>query len=547
MTTGYLVATGRGPYSPLDLGARVPPRRLHPADHDRLPAAVAAGDRSAVPGDVRARARTSTSTTLALKLPVIAATVGLAYLVAAALREAGAQAGTCRRAWAFVLFNPLILFAGAAWGQIDVIVALLAVAALVLVWRGRWASSAALLSLAVCTKPTPLPIALVVLVWLAGRAPREALRYAAVFLAWATVFVVVPVVALGWRTTQIEQRPNAQFLMTGGLSYTTVARLFRDPLPLPGHWWLVGMLWVVALAAGLVLWRRGESFDDLIRGSAALMLVFLLTRAWLAEPNVVLVLPLVLILASLGELDRRLLDGPVAHPAGVRRRQRVAAAAAVADVPRRLEGVGGRAGRRTTRCCRRCARRWSSRGRSPAGGRSWSACGARPQPALLARGGRVNAAVASAGRARGTDRRRGRRPPGAAAARRTPPRRLRRGLVLLDRRARPLRGGRGLRRPRTQARPADGVPGRDGADRDRGRAGLAGDRRVPPGPRRAADGPRRHRPTAARLRGQGLAGRRASPRAGAAAAAHGDLERRCAAGLAGGPSTSRPTWSRPCR
>jgi hypothetical protein len=114
-------------------------------------------------------------------------------------------------------------------------------------------------------------------------------------------------VALGWPTEQIEQRPNAQFLMTGGLSFTTVARLFRDPLDLPGHWWLLGMLWVVALAAGLVLWRRGDGFDDLIRGSAALTLVFLLTRAWLAEPNVVLLLPLVLILAALGELDRRLL------------------------------------------------------------------------------------------------------------------------------------------------------------------------------------------------------------------------------------------------
>jgi hypothetical protein len=306
MTTGYLVATGRGPYSPLDLGAV-----FHHAGFSQLttigyppPWPLVTGllyrvTYGIVP-DLHAY-------DLALKLPVIAATVGLAYLVAAALREAGAQAGTCRRAWAFVLFNPLILFAGAAWGQIDVIVALLAVAALVLVWRGRWASSAALLSLAVCTKPTPLPIALVVLVWLAGRAPREALRYAAVFLAWAAVFVAVPIVALGWPTAQIEHRPNAQFLMTGGLSYTTVARLIRDPLPLPGHWWLLGMLWVAALAAGLVLWRRGESFSDLIRGAAALTLVFLLTRAWLAEPNVVLLLPLVLVLTSLGELDRRLL------------------------------------------------------------------------------------------------------------------------------------------------------------------------------------------------------------------------------------------------
>ena len=95
--------------------------------------------------------------------------------------------------------------------------------------------------------------------------------------------------------TQIQHRPNAQFLMTGGLSYTTLARLVRDPLALPGHWWLVGMLWVVALVAGLVLWRRGDGWDDLVRGGAALTLIFLLTRAWLAEPNVVLVLPLVLV------------------------------------------------------------------------------------------------------------------------------------------------------------------------------------------------------------------------------------------------------------
>jgi Glycosyltransferase family 87 len=306
MTTGYLVASGRGAYSPLDLSAV-----FHHAGFAQL---TTVGYPPPWPLVTGLAYRVTYGLTpslhlygLALKLPVIAATVGLAYLVAAALRRAGASEATCRRAWVFLLFNPLVLFTGAAWGQIDVLVALLAVGALVLVWRGRWASSAGLLGLAVCTKPTALPIALVVLVWLAGRAPREALRYGAVLLVSVTALVLVPFVALGWPATQIENRPNAQFLMTGGLSYTTVARLFRDPLALPGHWWLIGMLWVVALAAGLALWRRGEGFDDLVRGSAALTLVFLLTRAWLAEPNVVLVLPLVLVLTSLGELDRRLL------------------------------------------------------------------------------------------------------------------------------------------------------------------------------------------------------------------------------------------------
>jgi len=306
LTTGYLVATGHGPYSPLDLTAV-----FHHVGFGQLTTIGYPPPWPLVTGLLYKATYALVPSLhlydLALKLPVIAATVGLAYLVAAALRRVGAQAQVCRRAWAFLLFNPLILFTGAGWGQIDVIVALLAVAALVLVWRGRWASSAALLALAVCAKPIALPVALVVLVWLAGRAPREALRYAAVLVAWAAVFVVVPVAALGWRTTQIRQRPNAQFLMTGGLSYTTVARLVRDPLTLPGHWWLLGLLWVVALVAGLALWRRGEGFVDLVRGSAALTLVFLLTRTWLAEPNVVLVLPLVLVLATLDELDRRLL------------------------------------------------------------------------------------------------------------------------------------------------------------------------------------------------------------------------------------------------
>ena len=33
-------------------------------------------------------------------------------------------------------------------------------------------------------------------------------------------------------------------------------------------------------------------------------MVFFLTRAWVSEPNIILILPLVLILTSMGELDR---------------------------------------------------------------------------------------------------------------------------------------------------------------------------------------------------------------------------------------------------
>ena len=306
MAAGYQVGHGLSPYVPHDLMAvfqHVAFDRLttigYPPPWPLVAGLLYRGTYAVVPNLLLYN--------MALKLPVIAATVGLAYLVAATLRRQGAEAAVVRRAWVFLLLNPFILYAGAAWGQIDVIVTLLAVAALVLVYAGRWASSAALLALAVCVKPTPLPILLAVLAWLAARSPRHALRYGAVSLACALVLVVLPFVALGWSAEPIFQRPNAHFLMNGAMSYTTVVALIRDPLVLSGHWWLLSLLWAPALAVGVVLLRHDGGFETLVSTSAALVLIFLLTRTWLAEPNVVLVLPLVLILASLGRIDRRAL------------------------------------------------------------------------------------------------------------------------------------------------------------------------------------------------------------------------------------------------
>ena len=306
MAAGYLVGGGHNPYVPQDLSAVFrhvdfavmtsigypPPWALvtglaYRATYALVPELLIYG--------------------LALKLPVIAATIGLAYLVAAVLQNLGARAHVVRRAWIFLLFNPLVLYVGAAWGQIDVIVTLFAVAALVLVWSGRWASSAVLLALAVCVKPTPLPIVLVVLVWLARGSPRQALRYAAVFAGGVVLFAIVPFLALGWSLDPLLRHGNAHFQMYGALSYTTIVRLLRDPIVLAGHWWLVGLLWVPALAVGLLFLRRGRGFDDLLRNCVGLVLVFFLTRTFLAEPNLVLVLPLVLVLTAMYGLDRRAL------------------------------------------------------------------------------------------------------------------------------------------------------------------------------------------------------------------------------------------------
>ena len=273
---------------------------------------------------------------LAIKLPVIAADIGLAYLVAAILRGRG-RALAARRAWTFLLLNPLLLFVGAAWGEIDPIVAALALAALWLLERRRADASALLLALAVCVKPIALPLLPAALVWLAygggvaqggsaglsrpGARPAlapglgRAARYLALFLGGVLLLYVAPFYAFGWSRAPFTQSLNAQFVSRGGLSFMTVVRLFRDPLLMQGRWWLLGLLWMPALALGTAALRRGDGgLEDLLRKGSALALVVLLTRAWVAEPNTVLLLPFLTVLVGLGALDRRALRAAWALP-----------------------------------------------------------------------------------------------------------------------------------------------------------------------------------------------------------------------------------------
>jgi hypothetical protein len=209
-----------------------------------------------------------------------------------------------------MLFNPLLLIFTSAWGQFDSIVALLALEALVLLTDGKLTASAALLALATSFKPTPLPLLPLILITLAGESFKQAVHYAAVLGAGLLVFCVVPFVALGWDPTIILQHWNAHFTVGGGMSFMTFYELLRDSYDLPGNWWLLGMAWLPALGAALLAFKGGRrGLVPLLSQSLGLVLVFYLTRSWLSEPNLALLLPWVVILAGVGEL------GPVAPAA----------------------------------------------------------------------------------------------------------------------------------------------------------------------------------------------------------------------------------------
>jgi hypothetical protein len=242
---------------------------------------------------------------LAIKLPLIAANVALAYLTSACLRRLGVHESRVRRAWIFLLFNPFLLYASAAWGQFDSLVALLSLTSLMLLDRARWRASAFLLALAVSFKPTALPLILIPFFYLRTSAPRQILRFYAILALSGLVLCVGPFVLFRWDPSPILLNWNAHFVVGGGLTPWAGLELWQDSYRLPGSWWWVGMLWMPALAlASVPLWRGITDLDDLLRKSTALIMVFFLTRAWLSEPNLILALPLVLILTETGAVPR---------------------------------------------------------------------------------------------------------------------------------------------------------------------------------------------------------------------------------------------------
>jgi hypothetical protein len=304
MATGYLVGTGQNPYLAQDLtsvfhspGFQGITSFGYPPPWALLTGLIYWFTYRLVPNFLLYN--------FALKLPIIAANIGLAYCSAGLLKQLGASAETSRRARIFLLFNPFLLLTSTAWGQFDPLVALLSLVCLYWLSRGKVTGSALLLALAVSLKPTPLALVLVAWIFLAGRPLRDAVRFAAVFAGGLILFCILPFPLFGWDPTPILQHWNAHFAVGGGMAFMTFLEYTTWSDQLPGVWGCAGWLWVPALGLAAFAMRRGvDGFPDLLKKGAALILVFFLTRAWLSETNINLVLPFILILVSSGELDR---------------------------------------------------------------------------------------------------------------------------------------------------------------------------------------------------------------------------------------------------
>jgi hypothetical protein len=303
MATGYLVSSGQNPYLAQDLSGVFQNLAFRGITTIGYPPPWAL-----VLGLIYRTTYLITDNLLIynlfIKIPIIAANICLACLTAGILRKLGAEIKVCQRAWKFVLLSPFLIYFSSAWGQFDPIVALLALTALLLLNSEKITSSAFLIAAAIAFKPTAFPILPVALIYLAGKSSRKAIQFLAILSACLILFCVAPFVLFSWSPEVILQHWNAHFTVGGGMSLLTFYELEKNTYQLPGSWWLLGLAWIPAVAIAIMKMRTGvKDFEDLLKKSTAVILVFFLTRAWLSEPNIILLFPLVLILASTGQLD----------------------------------------------------------------------------------------------------------------------------------------------------------------------------------------------------------------------------------------------------
>ncbi len=236
-----------------------------------------------------------------LKLPWIGCHAGLAFLAARMRREAGAGEADAGRTFRAVLFNPLIILCTAAWGQVDAGVALLGLAALAAFTRGRGAAAGSLGAAAVALKPTALPFVVALLAAPQGLCRRGKAALAASGALAAAVLVVLPFPILGWSPRPILEHWSYHTSVAGGLSIFSALELVTGTTTLPAPLWWVGWLWLPALAFGTASLRHpARRATGVVSGATVLVLLFLLARAWVSEPNLVMLVPLALIAASDG-------------------------------------------------------------------------------------------------------------------------------------------------------------------------------------------------------------------------------------------------------
>jgi hypothetical protein len=243
----------------------------------------------------------------ATKIPVIASNIALAYVTKTIMQSLNMPPKRVQFAWLFLLFNPFTLLTTTAWGEFDTLIALLCVVSLYLLSKGKIIKSSLLLSLSIVLKPISLPLIGLPLLFSTPNNRRKILLYIlisslVVVSLWFLLFNLI-----GWMVPSSPSQATSYFKMADSMTIFSLVEVIQNTAVLPAGLEFLGYLWIPALLIGYYFVYRNppKSMPELAEKATLLLLIFFLTRTWLSEPNINLIIALALLTLASKDLNFR--------------------------------------------------------------------------------------------------------------------------------------------------------------------------------------------------------------------------------------------------
>ncbi len=243
----------------------------------------------------------------ATKIPIIASNIALAYITKIVMLKQNLPRQAVWFAFLFLLFNPFTLLTTTAWGEFDTLVALLCVGSMYLLSKGLTAQSSLLLALSFVLKPISLPLLGLPLFFSTPKNHQKNLIHVLIVVVVIALLWILPFNLLGWAMPNSANQLSSFVTMAGGMTPFNLLDVLHNSATMPQGLAVLGYLWIPALIIGYYFVYRypPKTFLSLTGAAVFLLLVFFLSRSWLSEQNINLLLPFLLMLVGSAVISRR--------------------------------------------------------------------------------------------------------------------------------------------------------------------------------------------------------------------------------------------------
>jgi hypothetical protein len=235
---------------------------------------------------------------LAIKIPSILSNIALAFIVERIAIREGLRKITTSGIFLFFLFNPLTIYISAIWGQFDSLVILTCIMSLVFLTNKKIILSSLLFAISVSLKIIPFVLLPAMILFIKrNHGLKQISEFILPFAFFSLILTYIPFAIFNWDFNIIRANLDVHFVRAGCFTLFNIFDLIYNIEFLPKKLEFLGFLWIPGLLLAYFLLNRTNLSHklDLFRWASSIIFILILTRSWVSEQNIVLLMPLVML------------------------------------------------------------------------------------------------------------------------------------------------------------------------------------------------------------------------------------------------------------